>query len=290
MIAFDSTKLGNFIACPKRYQLAMIEGWRQKDEALPLIFGQLYQKAMERLDKGEDLETVVKQALAESWDRLPNRASPDLPKEFRTRENLASAIIGHQEHYEDPLPPIAFTAASGETVIASELSFRIQLPFTIAGEEVIYCGHFDKIAENSSGEIYVVDNKTTQSSLTDWYFAKYDVDVQMTGYTYAASILTHKPISGVIIDAVQIRAGWPDFRRGFVLRSDAILDEFSETVRHWLEYEHHCKTTGVYPMNLTACSFCQFRRHYCSIDPAVRQDFLEANFDKLPPWNPLEVR
>lgn len=285
MLAFDSTKFGTLLQCPRAYQLSMLEGWRPREDAIPLTFGRLYQKGLEWLDKGIAIEEVVSQLLRDSWKQLPELNEDG---NYRTRKNLIRAVLQHHDQFaDDRLIPI--TLPSGE--IASELSFRIELPFEINGEKVIYSGHFDKIARRAgSEEIYVVDNKTTQSSLSSWYFKQWDVDVQMTGYTLAASILSDRPIAGVLIDACRVLADSCEFRRQHVLRTPGQLDEFVSTLESWIHLERGFVSTASFPMNLKSCTMCRFREHVCSKDPSVRQMFLEANFEKLPPWDPLETR
>src|SRR5271167_1415999 len=75
-IAVDSTSLGVFKTCPRKYQYSIIFGWRSREESPHLTFGILLHKAREQYDHlrsqstphEEALAAVVRWTLNETWD------------------------------------------------------------------------------------------------------------------------------------------------------------------------------------------------------------------------------
>lgn len=193
--------------------------------------------------------------------------------------------------FKDPCKTVKL--ANGKPAV--ELSFRYELGYTFeTGEDLFHCGHLDRLVE--LGDLhYVLDRKTTKNTITgnsSWgFFAKYNPDNQMTGYTYGSRVALSMPVAGVIIDAAQIAKGFSRFERGFTMRTEGQLNEWrNDFVDLVIRFEGYAKR-GYWPMNDTACDDyggCVFRG-ICSKDPAVREAYLRADFVKQP-WDPLKVR
>jgi hypothetical protein len=169
---------------------------------------------------------------------------------------------------------------------AVEYSFALPVE-----NNIIFCGHIDRLVEYSGGT-YVMDQKTTGSTISGKFFSDFTPDIQMSMYSWAGSIIFQSPVSGVIIDGAQIAVGFTRFERGFVHRPRALLEEFydstMETIHRTLDYV----SREVFPMNRTACGNyggCQFRK-ICSHSPEVRDNFLRADFYRGPRWDPLKRR
>ncbi|MDE2107298.1 MAG: PD-(D/E)XK nuclease family protein, partial [Patescibacteria group bacterium] len=267
-------------------------------------FGLVYHSSLEHFDKarasGADYETAlreaVKHALTETWEE-GDKLSPD-PDAARgkpwdsgdtkkNRETLIRSIVWYLEHFKED---------NIETVIlpdgkpAVELSFRMEAGFSFGEYPVLICGHLDRVVDYA-GTVYIMDRKTTGSSLSPYYFDGYAPHNQMTLYTLAGKIVYNLPISGVIIDAAQILVGSTNYARGFTMRTEAQLEEWLEDFRWWAEQARIYATDNYWPQNDTACDKfggCAFRK-VCSKSPEVRKNFLETEFEKNP-WNPLETR
>jgi len=312
--AWDSTSLGWLKECPRKYQYHMILGLRSKSESVHLRYGQLYHSALEHYDKAralnldheEALLDVVQIAMNATWD---NGApwEPDHPS--KTRETLIRSIIWYLDHFKDD-PAQTVLLANGKPAV--ELSFRMELDYSpnygvrqypdgyteedVSREEAkfnkpyVLCGHLDRVV-NYSGGAYVMDRKTSGSTITSNYFDQYDPDNQMSLYTLAAKVIYQTPVKGVIIDAVQVAVGFSRFSRGFTYRTDAQIEEWLADTKHWLRLAEAYATEGYWPMNDKSChkyGGCAFRK-ICSKDPSMRQKFLDSDF-VTHPWNPLEVR
>lgn len=315
-IAWDSTSLGLFKTCPRLYQYVMLEGWSPKSESAHLRFGSEFHSALEHYDRrrteGFDHESslhdAVRYALENTWeypdgDDQTSDGTPALPNlgdrvtRYKNRDTLLSLIIDYLDHFGASDPASTITLANGSPAV--ELSFRFELDFgpedTPEPTPYLLCGHLDRLV-NFNDEVFVMDRKTTTTTLSDYYFAQYDPSNQMTLYTIAAQVILSAPARGVIIDGCQILLDKPNaFARGFTFRTADQLSEWMTDLRVTLVYAEFLASSGYYPMNDTSCDKyggCKFRS-ICSKAPSVREVFLRNDFNQLPEserWNPLKPR
>src|SRR5215469_477222 len=291
--AWDSTSLGWLKECPRKYYYSMIVGWRPKAEAVNLKFGSLYHEGLEHYDQmravGANHEIAlietVRMLLLKTWEDGKPWVSEHNAK---TRETLIRSVIWYVEQFKDD-PAKTVILANGKPAV--ELSFKLELDWdAAAGQPYVLCGHLDRVVDYSNG-VYVMDRKTTSSTLSPSYFDQYDPDNQMSLYTLASKVIYSTPVKGVIIDAAQIAVGFTRFSRGFTYRTDAQIDEWLQDLKWWMTHQRHLAEANRWPMNDKSChkyQGCHFRK-VCSKSPEVRDIFLHSDFEKHP-WNPLEAR
>lgn len=287
-VAWDSTSLGLLKTCPRKYYLTMIENWNTKNQSLHLDFGIFYHKALEEFDKAK-----AEGVSHDNATYIAVRTALEISKKFigdnyKNRQTLVRAITWYLEHFRDDG---ATTVILRNGKPAVELSFKMELPLISPdGEPYLACGHLDK-AVHWQGGVYIVDRKTTKGQLGSIYFDQYSPNNQMSMYSMAGKVVLEQDAAGIIIDAVQIAVGFCRYARGICNRTKGQLDEWLEETLQWIKMAERFAETGSWPMNETACGMyggCHFRP-VCSKDPAVRHNFLEADFIKRM-WNPLEVR
>lgn len=328
--AWDSTCLGAFKACPRRYQLYVIEGWRPKADRVHLTFGIHYTNALEHYDRvraygmnHEDaLDEVVDKVLCDTWieDKV-NKDTMKVDAGYRWEHGVHDSKIGNKNFYNLLRSVIwyldQFADDTAETVIAEdgtplvERSFRMELDWgpqavihydqEYAGgpkidirfaQPYLLCGHLDKVVTFIGGT-YVMDHKTTKSTISDYYFDQFQPNNQMSLYTIASQVIFGGHVKGVIIDAAQIAVGFTRFARGMTYRTPAQSEEWLNDLHYWFDLAEQCATHGYWPMNDTACFNCDFNKgegKICAKDPSVRHQFLEAGFTQENPWNPLKPR
>lgn len=285
--AWDSTSLGLLKECPRKYQLSMIEGWSPRSASVHLDFGILYHKALESydrlrvegLDHDEATLWVVHFLLMAPWPH-------DHPS--KNRETLLRSVIWYLETYIDD-PAKTLILSSGAPAV--ELSFRFATDFEAApGVPFLLSGHMDRLVD-FGGDHFVMDRKTTGSTLSTYYFDQYNPDNQMSLYSKASQVVYGMPVAGVMIDAAQIAVGFTRFDRGITLRSSGQLDEWMDDFGEWMGLAKTFAERGRWPMNEKSCGAyggCPFRG-ICSKDPSVRELYLKTDFEKRF-WNPLETR
>lgn len=288
--AWDSTSLGNFITCPRKYLYENLQGWQSVERSVHLIFGGHYAKALERFHKmrAEGFEydaavvRVVRLLLEETWDEENNRPQSWM-HDIKTRDTLVRSVVWYLDEFKDDAMPTVILS-NGQAAVEYSFSFELN-------SDYIYCGHIDRLVEYSGG-IYVQDQKTSGAALSQKYFQDFKPDYQMSGYTLAGTIGFALPVQGVVIDAAQIAVGFTRFARGFTARSNAELEEFREEAIHYIGVAKQAHESGYYPMNRKACGNyggCAFRK-VCSVGPHYRQAMLSANFVQKDRWDPLKKR
>lgn len=308
--AWDSTSLGWLKKCPRLYRYQMVEGWRPKTSSVHLRFGILYHQGLELYDRHraegvgheESLIAIVGWLLEATWDA---EGPWDTGLTDKNRFTLIRSVVWYLDQFGEADPAQTVVLANGKPAV--ELSFKMELdwgpaaavevthrehPGYQAPEEAsqpyLLCGHLDRIVSFLGGT-YVMDRKTTKTTISQYYFDSFEPSNQMTLYTIAAKVIFETPVRGVIIDGAQIAVGFTRFARGFTYRTDAQIEEWLADLSFWLNAAEHYATSGNWPMNDTACFGCAFR-NICSKDPSVRQNFLESDFTQEDPWNPLRSR
>lgn len=297
-IAWDSTSMGAFKECARKYYYSIILGWQPRETSVHLTFGLLYHSAMEQYhrlraqgqDHAQALRTVTRQALIATWNPTLNRPWTSDHKN-KNRLTLIRSIIWYLQQFRDD-SITTLVQANGQPAV--ELSFRFATGHVSPdGSPYLFCGHLDRIGI-LEGLTYGCDYKTTSWALSAEFFQKYSPDNQMSTYSFAGKVIFHQPIKGIIIDAAQVLVNYTRFQRGFAPRSDDQLDEWYDQWGWWVKMAEGMARAGQeknYPMNDKSCTHfggCPFQK-ICGQDPAVRDMWLKANFVKRV-WNPLQVR
>ena len=288
--AWDSTSLSLFKACPRKYQLTILQGWAPRSESIHLTFGILYHKVLEVYDhmkavgKSHDESCIaaIKYIMVASKDW--NSDDPN-----KNRFTLVRSAIWYFEQFkEDHFKTIIL--ANGKPAV--ELSFRFSLDITAPhGESYLYSGHLDRLATDPQGDIFVMDRKTTKSTISSNFFDKFNPNNQMSGYTTGAKITFHQPVKGVVIDGAQIAVGFTRFARGFSLRTPDQLDEWLDEVHYFIKTAEAMRRQDFFPKNDTACDMyggCHFR-DICNKSRGQRERWLAADYARRY-WDPLATR
>lgn len=308
-IAWDATSIHLAETCLRKYYYKMVEGWSPKSNSVHLLFGGWYATALEHYYKyraegdasHEALRRVVREALVATWEYETEptvEGDTGYPEgvniirgsgrpwhsdhNAKTRENLIRTIIWYVDQFENEEIHVV-QLADGKPAV--ELSFTLEI------EDILLCGHIDRLVEYS-GDVYVMDQKTTGTTINAGYFNKFSPNMQMSTYTFAGQIIYNLPVKGVIIDAAQIAVGFTRFARGFTFRTRSQLEEWYETAMYHVRRGQQAVRENHFPMNTSSCDLyggCEFR-HICARSPEVRQNFLRGDFVKGERWEPLKRR
>lgn len=294
--AWDSTSLGWLKECPRKYQYHMIEGYRGRAESVHLEYGILYHKALEDYDQwryaGRDHDSAVRQVvldlMGKTWrDGKPWRGSmslaPDDKASLKSRENLVRTVVWYLSKFKYDPAKTKMHPVTGKPMVELHFQFEIEGGYTL-------CGYLDRVVEFQE-QPFVMDRKTTTSTLGSYYFEQFDPDNQMSLYTIASQVAFHTPVKGVIVDAAQIAVGFSRFVRSFVFKTADQIDEWMKDLMIWLDTARIYAERGYWPQNDKSChkyGGCAFR-DICSKSPSVRDKFLDTHFQRQP-WNPLVPR
>lgn len=289
--AWDSSCLGTLKECPRKYYYIYILGYRPKGESIHLDFGGHYAKGMERFYKYRAAGATYDDALAETVRKAlidSKEMSDDFTK--KTRETLVRSLVWYFDTYKEDDATTTKVVHLHDGSAAVELSFKLPTGFSLNGVELLYCGHLDRLVEFNSDR-FVMDQKTTGGALGTYYFAQFNPDNQMSGYSLASRVIFNTPVKGVIIDAAQVLVGSTVFQRSITTRTEAQLDEWLDDFQDWTTLALRYADRRHWPMNDKSChkyGGCPFRE-VCGHDPRVRQSFLDTRFT-IRQWNPLEER
>lgn len=303
--AVDSTSLGEFKICPRRYQLSIAggpsaglpygQGWSPRLESIHLTFGLLTHSAFEQYHQQraksvaheEALQSAVNWTLRATWRNGAPWQSDDPNK---NRYTLIRTIVWYLDQFgpDDPLQTL--TLASGQPAV--ELSFRFDSQYrSAAGEIFILCGHIDRIAYFQS-QPWIVDVKTTKQTLGQSFFAKFTPHNQFSLYTLAGQIFYSVPVKGVIVDGLQIAVGFTKFDRQLVGRSDAQIAEWHRDLGYWLRQMEACAEAEYWPMDDKQCDNyggCPFQKVCSQPSESSRLALLRTAYTPRT-WDPTQAR
>lgn len=209
----------------------------------------------------------------------------------KNRVSLVSMLIAYideqPENLDDGLRPYIFPDGTP----AVELSVRLPTPWKSPyGDDYILTGHFDYIGVFGS-ENWITDNKTTTKTLSDKFWQGYSPHYQLDTYDLFGSLMfPDLDLQGVLIDAAQVTATKPPaFARHTFRKTEEQREEHWRNVEFWIKQAEQFALAGYWPMNKRSCFLCPFAK-ICNKDPAFREQYLRADFQKRERWNPLQER
>lgn len=315
-LAVDSTSLGAFKACPRSYYYSIVLGYQPRSLSVHLTFGILLHEARERYDglraagaiHEDGLVAVVQQALVSTWDKALLRPWASDHKS-KNRLTLIRSIVWYLDQFGESDPIQTIRLANGKS--ANELSFQFDSGYTTSstGERWTFCGHLDRIGMLNDVP-YVVDLKTTEWTIDGSWFARFTPDNQFSMYALAGQMAFGVPVRALIVDGLQVAAGFTRCERGLVQRDEATLQEWHFGTHRWLQAMESCAgeaealvSRGVdpanaWPMNDKSClqyssgdgsrGGCQYRS-VCSRTPGARAGWLKSEFIRRV-WDPQQRR
>lgn len=296
-LAIDSTSLGEFKTCPRRYYYAIIEGWTPRLESVHLTWGLHIHSAIEHyyklkysgVEHEEALLQVVHQSLKDTWDATLNRPwTSDHPT--KNRLTLIRSIVWYLDRFrEDPIETMKWD--SGKPMV--EVSFRFDSCYSSpsTGEQFILCGHLDRIGLFHD-QPWIVDFKSTEQTINQSWFNKFTPHNQFSIYTLAGHVIAKQPVYGVIVDGCQTTVNFSRFERQIVPRSQFQQDEWYRDLFYWVQEMDSCAAENDWPQNDKSCDLyggCPFRIVCSATSNEARQSLLEGKF-KRRVWDPLQVR
>ena len=313
MIAWDSTSLGLFKECPRKYYYQIILGWRPKGESVHLKFGQLYHSGMEAYDHfaasigkleggltDEEHDAAIRAALLHVFRQAGSLVTDEETgltewKGWRSEDpyknmwTLCRSIVWYLDAFRGR-PLRTMTLRNGNPAV--EVSFYFD-GGQINGTDFGFCGHFDRMAENpeEGGRKSIHDRKTTKGQLNARYWKSFNPHNQFGLYTAASSIHFENPVWGITVDAAQVLVNSTAFQRQFIPFPPALVNEYLEEANIYISLAYRYAEMGKWPRNDKSCGNyggCPFI-DVCSKSESFRQNWLESDYT-IQRWNPLEIR
>lgn len=208
----------------------------------------------------------------------------------KNRVTLIRALIWYAEvqpeNLDDGLKPYTFPDGR----VAVELSGKLPLPFkTMDGDNYILAFNFDYIGDYS-GQLFIVDNKTTNKPLNDSFFTSYACDTQFDNYDLiGATVYADLNLAGTAIEAIQMSQSGVEIGFQPYYKTDAQREEHLADLEIWIRMAEAYARAKYWPMNKRNCWTCRLNK-VCAADPSERDRVLRENFTQGEPWNPARER
>ena len=259
-MSLSYSAISTFQACPERYRLAYIERLEKVDagqEEIPARWGQAVHAGLASLYKGEGLE------------KAQDVFRQGFPENVSQEETVRTVMNGIELL---KLYALRYGEDSGWKVLEVEVKERFEL------NGVEFTVQLDLVAESLQGAgIFLWDHKTTQKPFSPTYWSKYEMDEQVSAYSYWVK-RKYGDCGGALINGIQVGfrkrmyKGEPPgfyakFERQVLYRSSQQLSQWSGNVSVWAGKIEQARQTGIYwlvPGSL--CSYCSFRELCLSCD------------------------
>lgn len=288
----DNTMRTAWAECERKWSTRFLHHWASAVTNVHLHAGAAFASGMEAARLAYFLEGKSSEdAIAAGWVKVIEEYGDfqPPPASKKTAHNMGGALISYFDEYPldtDPIRPVI--TRGGKPAV--EFNFAIPLPIKHpeTGDPILYCGRFDLLGEVNN-QIYVVDEKTTQSGIGEYWLNRYALSSQFTGYCWAANAFGY-PAVGAIVRGIGINkdsykhAAIPLMRPAFLIEEwyNQLLVDVQGMIASWEAQ----RFSADYASACGAYGGCQYLSA-CQIDPSRRDAFLSVNFVKNP-WIPLK--
>jgi len=297
----DATRYADLVACPRRLRWSRLQGWTPREKPETLWWGGLVDDSIRNYElsrfAGESKDTALDKALSycleHSRDPLDEAAAFPSSDNKRTGWTAARTLVQYADWTEElKISPIAMEGPRlGEIIPALEVYFE----FLDKPSGWTICGNLDAIV-SYGGQNWILERKTTTSSISPMYLSRFDMRSQVDFYTLAATrcpeLVPYK-IRGILLEVIQTGVQFSRFARYPIRRTEFQQDEALSNVRYQLTSilpRHEIEWAGGEdPYNPESCILCKFST-ICKRDPRVRSKYLSADFDQREPWDPKTKR
>lgn len=268
----DNFLLTMFQQCPLKYFLRAHEHWTTRRKSAALGFGGAVHEGLAAWYRTKDPAKALL-AIHNSW---PANVPID---DYRTKEKAMSVMADYMRRYDTE--PFSVVGAPESPMI--ECTFTLDTGLTLDdGEPIEYGGIFDGLV-SWDGRVYVLEHKTT-SQLGPYYFTQFNPNNQVTGYIWAAGLMSGQKVGGAIVNAIGVYKSSPTkFERQITSRNQTQVDEWLLNVKNVCQQIRDCERRGHWPMTTPACTLygrCEFHDVHSLGTEKERQKMLEMNYIK----------
>ena len=217
----DSSKLTEYMRCPRRYFWRYLLAWRPSGKSQDLVFGSAWHAALEHLLKVKRQTGHYPEDVTEAYEHFLSvyreefDESTDMDYHPKSPGNALSALQQYVSLYKGDAFEVVHTEAGGA------------VPLTVDMRHVL---HFkmDDIVRGPDGLYYLQDHKTTKRMDRRWHM-QWALSTQMSAYLFALHILyPGQPTYVAEVNGVQFLKTRLEFCRVPVRKTE-------EDIRCWLD-------------------------------------------------------
>jgi len=302
---YDATTLRQLADCPRKYQYSVLDGLKSGSgnktvESRYLIAGRAIHEALDVLAvTGDEDEALTK--LTEDWGDYDSNPCPE--NEAHLTHNLLTVVLHNYFDYIKTGPGSQFTPITLKyddlnfdrlmggkfrlledgSVLLSESSLLMRM--TVDGDDFYYAGKPDQVVQNTAGNTYIMDHKTSSSYLSSWHVSQHRVSNQLRCYMGMMHELTGLDFHGGIVNAIYVgnKASSDTFKgtrfasyrynwsQGHV--EEALLNQLG-----WAGLIAHHEHMNYYPQaSGMQCRSCNFSR-LCEAEPEFRDGVIYTDY------------
>lgn len=270
---WSPSSLETFMSCPYKFKLSGIDGWSRAGSGEATGFGTLIHEAIELRDRlrfhkrwnDRTYHLLIKKYLKKSESFTETREY-DIYSFIR-------ALIFYFEKYEDE-PFETVTLPDGRPAL--EVTFEYPLP---GQPGKLITGIIDRIVRDiNTGGVWLMDHKSTKSSLGSHYFGYYRPNTQISAYMWAMQKMLGEEVRGFIVDGIQTQVQNTNLARYPVAVGSDQLQEWEDAIKYYVDQAQAFAEADFWPQNFSACGNkggCQFRE-ICAHRPSMRESLLKT--------------
>lgn len=301
---WDATTSQWLADCPRRGQYAIEARAVPMEEAFQLKAGIAIHVAMAVLYTTGDEELALA-TIKEKWGYDANWQLPSTHKyahlslghlevifknylDWRKKHDAFKPLILHRDELDmSRVLAAMWLVTEDDRVVLGESKIVMEFDVQTKGglTPFVYSGRPDLPIE-LGGVLYVLDHKSTNSYLSDWYFEQYRFSNQLRGYGAMLQQLIQKPISGALINGVYMgkRASLSEFKGDRFARYGPMtylpphLPEAIKNQYYWRKSLDFWRTEGYFPQHTgKLCGGCPFDK-LCNLSPTIRGHVLKSDY------------
>lgn len=196
-----NSQIGCLKTCPRMHYLRYILGIRPEDQGKALRIGSAFHVGLDYKAQGYDAGQALSaamQAYEEGVDTIPDERLPDFFADGEILRQLLWAYFMRWEQMDSEME-----------VVATELQFELPIlnpdaSRKSASKTYVIAGKIDKIVRLPSGDLALMEHKTTSSDLEAGsdYFLRLRIDNQISIYLIAAQMLGHN-VNRILYDVIK---------------------------------------------------------------------------------------
>lgn len=304
---WDATTAYKVSDCPRRAQHAIIDRLVKDEDVPPLRAGRAIHAGLAVYYAGADEDAVIDAALdafgpdsgalmprnADRWAHLHTGHIEIILKNYfqwaRKHDTFTVLKSKVEDLKLDNVVAARWQTLADGTVVLGES--KIIMEFDLGEDEPFLYGGRPDLPVEIGGSLYVMDHKSTNAYLSDWYFAQYRFSNQLRGYCAMIGELLDRKMAGAVINGVHMgpKASVSGFtgskfaRYGPMAHLPSHQEEALRNQRAWQRTLAWYSSDGFFPQNASrSCQGCPYVT-LCEASPRARPSVAQQSFQQADP-------
>ena len=199
---FDNSAINTFMHC-RRLHLYQNEWTLSTNEESPaLSYGSAVHEALYHWYNGDGEDVSLKAFIKRCRQKGTNiDLELDAEKGSKQLYSIEWGVWLLRKYFkENPIEIDPF-----ETVLDASGDPYLEVGFAVDAGEGVFVGRIDRIARYiETGDLYIIDHKTTRKTLNDYFWKQFNPNNQFTGYMWGVYELLGEMPVGCVINGVRV--------------------------------------------------------------------------------------